>query len=83
MKRNVLGVTLAAAAFVGFASLAGQVLADNPRPEGLAPLDEPPIPADNPMSDAKVELGKMLFFDRILSGNNAMPCSACHLPEAG
>ncbi len=42
-----------------------------------------PIPADNPMSEAKVELGKMLFFDPTLSGNNAMPCSACHLPEAG
>jgi len=57
--------------------------ADNPRPEGLAPLGPPPIPADNPMSEAKVELGKKLFFDPILSGNNAMPCSACHLPEAG
>lgn len=57
--------------------------ADNPRPEGLAALGPPPIPADNPMTDDKIELGKMLFFDPILSGNYAMPCSACHLPEAG
>ncbi|MCZ6894849.1 MAG: cytochrome-c peroxidase [Gammaproteobacteria bacterium] len=58
-------------------------MAEDPRPAELAPLGPPPIPADNPMSDAKVELGKMLFFDPILSGNYAMPCSACHLPDAG
>ncbi len=65
------------------ALLSVPALADNPRPEGLAPLGPPPIPADNPMSAAKVELGKLLFFDPILSGNYAMPCSACHLPDAG
>ena len=57
--------------------------ADNPRPEGLSALGPPPVPADNPMTEAKIELGKMLFFDPILSGNYAMPCSACHLPDAG
>ncbi len=62
---------------------ATSALAEDLRPEGLAPLGPPPIPADNPMSPEKVELGKMLFFDPILSGNYAMPCSACHLPEAG
>jgi len=65
------------------ALLSAPVAADNPRPEGLSALGPPPIPADNPMTDAKVELGKMLFFDPILSGNYAMPCSACHLPDAG
>ena len=63
--------------------MAASVQAQNPRPEGLAPLGPPPIPADNPMTGEKIELGKMLFFDPILSGNYAMPCSACHLPEAG
>ena len=65
------------------ALLATPAMAENTRPTELAPLAPPPIPADNPMSDEKVELGKMLFFDPILSGNYAMPCSACHLPEAG
>ncbi|MEM8812269.1 MAG: hypothetical protein AAGF59_06585 [Pseudomonadota bacterium] len=37
--------------------MAGTALAQELRPEGLAPLGPPPIPADNPMSDAKVELG--------------------------
>ena len=58
-------------------------MAENPRPDALGPLGAPPIPADNPMSDAKTELGKLLFFDPILSGNYGMPCSACHLPDAG
>ncbi len=58
-------------------------VAAGPRPEGLAPLGPPPVPADNPMSAAKVELGRLLFFDPILSGNGAMPCVACHDPAAG
>ena len=73
--------TISAVALV--ALLAAPAMGGNPRPEGLAALEPPPIPADNPMTDAKVELGKMLFFDPILSGNYAMPCSACHLPDAG
>ena len=65
------------------AILATPALAEMPRPDGLAALGDAPIPASNPQSDAKVELGKKLFFDPILSGNYNMPCSACHLPEAG
>ncbi|MGZ2256570.1 cytochrome-c peroxidase [Roseobacter sp. A03A-229] len=65
-------------------TLAGVVGAQEPpRPAELSALGPVPIPADNPMSDAKVELGKKLFFDPILSGNYGMPCSACHLPDAG
>jgi cytochrome c peroxidase len=64
-------------------SLAGAAHAADDRPAELAPLGLPPVPADNPNTPEKVELGKMLFFDPILSGNYAMPCSACHLPEAG
>ncbi|WP_343560303.1 cytochrome-c peroxidase [Kiloniella sp. b19] len=65
------------------ASLAGPAMAENLRPDALAPLDPPPAPADNPTTAAKVALGAKLFFDPKVSGNNGMPCSACHLPEAG
>ena len=75
--------TIAGASFALVLTGAFTAAADNTRPEGLAPLGPPPIPADNPMTEDKIELGKMLFFDPILSGNYAMPCSACHLPEAG
>ena len=75
-------ITITALALAGLT--AGAALAqDNPRPEGLAPLGPPPIPADNPMTPEKIELGKKLFFDPILSGAYVMPCSACHRPEAG
>lgn len=40
--------------------------------------DSPPIPADNPMSAAKVELGKQLFFDPRLSADGTVSCNSCH-----
>lgn len=44
-------------------------------PKGLPPMD---IPASNPMSEEGVALGKQLFFDPILSGDNTMSCASCH-----
>ena len=38
------------------------------------------IPADNPMSQAKVALGRTLFFDRRLSADGSVSCAACHDP---
>jgi cytochrome c peroxidase len=40
----------------------------------------PAVPADNPMSAAKVELGRHLFHDVRLSANGAMSCASCHDP---
>ena len=37
-----------------------------------------PAPADNPTTPAKVELGKMLFFDPRLSSNGTVSCFSCH-----
>jgi len=42
---------------------------------------EPLVPADNPMTPAKVELGWTLFHDARLSGNGELACSGCHRPE--
>jgi len=41
----------------------------------------PQVPAGNPMSTAKVALGRWLFYDTRLSGNNTMSCGTCHLQE--
>ncbi|MCB9527013.1 MAG: di-heme enzyme [Myxococcales bacterium] len=38
----------------------------------------PVVPADNPMSAAKVELGRFLFYDERLSGNGSQSCAGCH-----
>jgi cytochrome c peroxidase len=40
-------------------------------------------PAGNPMTDAKVELGRLLFFDPILSGDQDVACATCHHPSSG
>lgn len=41
----------------------------------------PRVPDDNPMSVAKVELGRRLFYDTKLSGNESMSCGSCHKQE--
>ena len=49
-------------------------------PLGLPPI---PVPGDNPLSAEKIELGRLLFFDRRLSHNNTFSCAMCHVPEQG
>ena len=39
------------------------------------------IPEDNPMTRAKIELGRQLYFDRRLSANNTVSCADCHHPD--
>ena len=43
-----------------------------------AGFPEPRVPADNPMSVAKVALGRRLFYDKRLSNNRTMACASCH-----
>ena len=46
-------------------------------------LGQEPDAADNPMTPAKAELGKALFFDPRLSGNGTVSCASCHNPALG
>ena len=39
----------------------------------------PLVPADNPMSKDKVELGRHLFYDQRLSENETQACASCHV----
>ena len=39
------------------------------------------IPADNPLTNEKIELGRMLFFDKRLSQDNTIACASCHLAK--
>ena len=41
----------------------------------------PAVPADNPMSAAKVDLGRHLFYDLRLSANGEQSCATCHQQE--
>ena len=47
-------------------------------PETVPP---PRVPEDNPMSATKVELGRFLFYDTKLSGNQTQSCGSCHRQE--
>lgn len=44
-------------------------------PSGLPAM---PIPETNPLTEEGIELGRRLFYDPILSGNNQMSCGTCH-----
>lgn len=63
-------------------ALALALAACDPPDEFEWPLGEalpvPLVPADNPMSDARVELGRHLFYDTRLSGNQTQSCASCH-----
>lgn len=65
--------------------LAGIVACGSPAPDFAwdLPSDfpEPRVPDDNPMSDAKIELGRFLFYDTRLSGNESQSCASCHVQE--
>jgi cytochrome c peroxidase len=41
----------------------------------------PNLPRDNPLTVERVALGKKLFFDKRLSGNNEQSCADCHQPD--
>lgn len=42
---------------------------------------KPIVPADNPMTDAKVQLGRHLFYDVNLSANQSQSCASCHMQQ--
>ncbi|MEY3160314.1 MAG: hypothetical protein RIT25_305 [Planctomycetota bacterium] len=52
-------------------------------PLGLKGKIELVTNAENPLTEAKAELGKVLFFDKRLSGTGQMSCNTCHLHEHG
>ena len=71
--------------------LAGALLAADAPPAGLAkprPIPLPlgldlymPVPEDNPVTTAKIELGRKLFHDKRLSRDQSLACASCHNPD--
>lgn len=45
-------------------------------PEGVP---GPVVPEDNPLTEARFQLGRHLFYDRQLSGDGSIACADCHL----
>ena len=44
---------------------------------------ETPAPADNPTTPERVALGRLLFWDPVLSGQRDVACATCHHPDFG
>lgn len=44
-------------------------------------VPEPKVPEDNPVTVEKAELGRHLFYDKRLSGNESQACAGCHKQE--
>jgi cytochrome c peroxidase len=53
---------------------------DSATPSNFPPMQ---IPADNPLTREGVSLGRRLFYDPILSGDNTMSCASCHQQQFG
>lgn len=72
----LVGCLTAIVATVGRSSTAAQAR--------LAALPaEPTAPADNPSTPERVSLGRLLFWDPILSGQKDVACATCHHPAFG
>lgn len=72
----VLSVALAVLASAGRATA-------QPPPPPVPPLPAPAVPPQNPITEAKRLLGKVLFWDEQLSTDNTMSCGTCHSMTAG
>ncbi len=91
MSRLILGTSLAA--FAWFAVSASKPNSEHPSlPKdtlaAILPIDQIPlglestraVPPDNPITEAKVLLGRRLFFDPVLSVDRTVSCASCHDP---
>ena len=70
----------AASLAIGGVAIAATSTFDWRLPPGWSP---PPVPSDNPMNPAKVELGRRLFYDKRLSATGDMACGTCHQQALG
>ena len=85
LRRRARATIQLAAVLLGTAALS--IAAQESAPPYLWHLPrgfpQPLVPADNPMSEAKVKLGAELFADTRMSVNGQHSCQGCHSPERG
>lgn len=78
--RKILIISIVVILFQSF----NKIGIDLPEQFNLGALPEvAPAPEENPITSEKIELGKNLFFDPILSANNKISCATCHSPAKG
>ena len=78
--------------WISLVLLASACRKEEPTPVTLPETDEyvlripvgfplPGIPADNALTKSRVALGKMLFYDPVLSADSTRSCASCHAPQ--
>ncbi|WP_089720572.1 cytochrome-c peroxidase [Candidatus Entotheonella palauensis] len=82
VKPPLTTLVLALLALVLFTA-GSAALSQAAEPLGVPDREDIEYPDDEPPSDAELELGKTLFFDPRLSGNNRLSCASCHNPDLG
>ena len=56
---------------------------ENDPAAGISPVTDSDFYRNGKFPRAQVELGRNLFFDKVLSGNKNISCASCHHPELG
>ncbi len=87
---NIFLVALLAACLAGLVACGGGMDESAEVEEAVAEFPpqlpgymEMAVPADNPMTEEKVALGKQLYYDQRLSGDGNRSCYGCHVEEHG
>jgi cytochrome c peroxidase len=85
LRATLLAVVSAAAVLAGLSACGGGGVrtAVAPTYDWRMPAWVPPptVPDDNPMTEAKFQLGRHLFYDKRLSADRTMSCASCHEQE--
>jgi cytochrome c peroxidase len=89
MATRMLKHSVTYAAALSFVTLCGcgdSVLApltDMPLPAGFAETAAQTAPPDNALTEDRAQLGKRLFYDKLLSRDSSIACASCHQQEHG
>jgi cytochrome c peroxidase len=90
LNRSLVAAALAAlvigAALAACGTAQDQTLTLPSDPKHYAPLEKyeaMKVPADNPITQEKANLGWQLWFDKRLSGDGKLACYSCHVNEKG
>lgn len=85
LVRQLFCLAAACLFFIWSCSKSTEKKSSKPLPDDISVLGALPLeitaPANNPITNEKVMLGKLLFFDPILSGNKDVACASCHHPS--
>ena len=84
MKRSQQHLLQLLAVLVFTCAAAGAFAQGPPPPPPPPPLGPPPPPnPGNPLTPAKINLGKVLFWDEQLSSSRTVSCGTCHISKSG